>query len=801
MQFHRTLRPLAVCAMIGLCLSGCNSPEEKEARAIRRGDAYFQNGAYEKARIEYKNALQAKPLDAEPVYSLGLVDEAEGNLRNAFTNFMAAEQQNKHFLPATIKIAQYLISAEQYTQARERLQAVLSEQPTHAEAHALSASILSHENNVVDAEKEAQLALSQDAANITACAVLTGIYTNKKEFDKAISTVNDGLARNPQNIPLLLLRATVYNVMGDLAKVNETYQIIFKLKPELSQFRAELAEMYVKTNKSDEAEAILREGVTALPNDWEMKHELISFLSTNRGLNAAEKEIKDLIAANPKKDDLYFWLADAYINHQSPEQALALLDQIVERGQYNPSALNARTQLARLHFKQGNRDLAEKLVATVLANSPDNPEALYIKANLEYENGYYQSAISDLRTIVRDEPQNREALQLLSETLLTQGHTDLAIDTLAKLVDFDPANITARIRLAQMLQANGDKEKANAWIAEVTKIAPENPIAWETTARIAIDSQKWLVAEEAIRILDKMTGEHPTAAFLEGQVLETNNKNDEAIQKYTEAVNNDPNTPLAERALASLTRVHDKLGHINVACSYLESLKSESPFVATLLGQCYKSSGHNEESVKLFDKAIANKATFQDPYLNRAELYVKEHKPEQAIDTLKLAASIAPSDLRATMMAANLLGATGHYADAAKLYQDILDRDAGNDMAANNLAELIADYQYTDTAALEKARKIAERFTGSTDPNLLDTLAWVYYRQGNVQMAQTILERALQKQGAELPAQLHYHYAAILLKGGKATDRIRSELQLATPNNADYPELDKAKQTLNEISK
>ncbi|MFA4995220.1 MAG: tetratricopeptide repeat protein [Bdellovibrionales bacterium] len=794
MSLCKSILTLVVCLAVVLPLAGCDNPEQKEARYIKRGNALFEDGEYEKARIEYKNAAKLKPTEAEPFYRLGLIEEAMGDLRGAFSHFTAAEQQNSHFHPAVLKVAQYYMGAEQYEETRKRIDAVLGEAPDNAEAHATYAALLLREKKLDDAESEARTALTKEPANVSACAALVGVYSAKKDIDKAIKAVNEGIARNPKNIALLMLRVMVYGSANDLQKVAESYQAIFKLKPEATQFRTDLANIYVKANKLDEAEASLRAGIKDMPDNWDLKRRLVMFLSSHRGTEVAEKEIKDLMQVNPKNDDLYFWLADLYISNNAVDKAIEMLNEIVERGDYSTSALNARALLAGINIKRGNKDLADKLVAAVLTKEPDNRSALLVRASLSFEKGYYQNALTDLRSIIRNTPNDQAALQLMGETFLVQGHLDLAIDTMKKLVDVNPSNSAARVRLAQMVQMNGDIKQAMELVSAVTKATPDYPIGWEAAARIAIAAKEWLPAMEAIRTLDKMEGQHLTASYLEGLVLESNSKKEEAIAKYAEVINANPTTPLAEYALRSLVGTYYQLGRMEAATRYLETLKTDSPLVLTLLGKGYVSFGKVDEGAAVFDKLIEANAPVADPYLDRAGLYIKDHKPEQAIIVLKKGMNVVPSDLRMALVAAGLLNDAGKYQEAMALYDDMLIRNPGFEIAANNLAELIADTQYNDPDALEKARRTAERFSGSTNPLLLDTLAWVYFRQGNIPQAQTIMERAI-GQGKDLPPQIHYHYGAILMKSGKI-EKAKAELQQAVVEGVNYPGLEDAKKML-----
>jgi tetratricopeptide (TPR) repeat protein len=777
-----------------LPLSGCDNPAKREAHYIERGNILFDKGDLDKARVEYQNAARLAPAAAEPFYRLGLVDEQAGDLRNAFAAFAAAEQQDAHYYPAVLKAAQYYIGAEQYDQARKRVDAVLGAAPDNAEAHAVFAALLLRDQKLDEAELEARQALKKEPANISAYAALTGIYAARGQNDQAEIAVNEGIAHNPRYLPLLMLRVVLCEHRGDLSKTAQAYQAIFKLNPNAVQYRAALTALYVAAGRLDDAEATLRQGIAAAPDNWDIKHQLVLFLGEHRDIAAAEQEIQAMMRDNPENDEPYFWLADLYVKQDAIDKAVALLNQIVARGQWNQPALNARTALAHIDIARGDTGLAKQLVAEVLQKNSDNAAALYIRASLAVENGAYQSAIADLRTIIRAAPKDQAALALLGETLALQGHLDLAIDTLQKLVDINPSNLAIRVRLAQMVAQSGDSKRALTLIGFVTQTAPAYPLGWEAAARIAIDAREWLPAQAAIATLDKLDGQYLTASFLAGRVLEGNDRNEDALRHYAEVVSADPTTPLAEHALTALVALDRQTGHLDAAIAYGEALRTDTPFVLTLLGESYLALGKTDAAAAAFDKAVAQNPSFQTPYLDRARLYLSTGASDMALDCLQKGSAAAPGDFRAPMLAAEILSKTDHAPAAIALYDDLLTRNPALDSAANNLAALIADAQPHDQAALEKARQAAERFAGSNDPLLLDTIAWVYFRQDKFQLAQTMMERAL-AQNPRLPPQLHYHYGAILMKNGKI-DQAKDQLRQAVGDGVAYPGVEDAKNLL-----
>jgi putative PEP-CTERM system TPR-repeat lipoprotein len=793
---HRTGLIFLVLALVsaGLILAVRGTPKEREITYLRRGNDLFAQGAYEKARVEYKNAARIMPTDAEIDYRLGLVYEAEGDVNNAFAGYSLAEEQNAHFHPALLKLANYYLAGEQYDQAQKHIDAVLADSPDDPQAHALHAALLLRRKDFQGTLKEARFTLGKDPANITAISVLTGLYAAQGNQPMAIQAVEDGIARNPDSLPLLILKAQLYENSGNYPELSKSYQAIFKLKPKDSFYRVNLADIFLAAGKPDDAEAALRAAVAAEPDDWNMKRRLIVFLGDHRGVDAAEKEIRGYMRTDPKNNAPYFWLADIYVSHNAASRAVTLLEKIISEDPAGAQNLRARVSLARIYFISGHKALAEKMAAFVLQKEPDNPGALFLRANMAFDQGRDQDAVSDLRAILHVQPANKEALQLLSEVFLKQGHTDLAIDTLSQLMEIDPFNYAAEARLAQMYDLNGDSKRALQMLAEVTRAAPQYAGGWESMARIFIGIRDIPKAESAVHTLSALSGQQLTAAFLEGQIQADGGEYGKAIASYIKVVSADPSSPLAEYSLLALVKTEQRRGRLDEAAGYIETLKTGSPYVASLLGKCYATLGKTDRAAAAFDKAIAGNAMDPNPYLARATLYVGDHKTDKALEVLKKAETAIPGDVRAWMMEAQILGDSGRYQEAIRVYEGLLARNPGFDIAANNLASIITDYEYTDPVMLEKAHQLAERFTGASNPLLLDTLGWVYYRQGDLNRALSLTMQAMEL-GGRIPPQVHYHYGITLLKAGKPREA-RAELQQAVADETLYPGLKEAKELL-----
>src|ERR1700722_8015649 len=82
---------LACFLLMMFALSSCvSSPEAKSARFIEAGKKMLQNKDAPRAILQFRNATQATPKNAEAFYQLGLAYLAAGDLRNGVGNLRKA---------------------------------------------------------------------------------------------------------------------------------------------------------------------------------------------------------------------------------------------------------------------------------------------------------------------------------------------------------------------------------------------------------------------------------------------------------------------------------------------------------------------------------------------------------------------------------------------------------------------------------------------------------------------------------------------------------------------------------------
>ena len=72
-----------------LILAGCASEAEKKQSHFKKGQAYFENGQYKEARLEFKNAIRIDPRYLEANIQLAKTEVEAGGYRKCLQSISA----------------------------------------------------------------------------------------------------------------------------------------------------------------------------------------------------------------------------------------------------------------------------------------------------------------------------------------------------------------------------------------------------------------------------------------------------------------------------------------------------------------------------------------------------------------------------------------------------------------------------------------------------------------------------------------------------------------------------------------
>src|ERR1035438_2935014 len=106
MKINRASILLLIAA---LAVTGCRrTPEAKMAKFLAEGEKQLEKKDYPRAILQFRNASQAKPKEAEPYYQLGRAYLASGDLNRAAASFDRSFKLNPKRTDAQLKWAEIM---------------------------------------------------------------------------------------------------------------------------------------------------------------------------------------------------------------------------------------------------------------------------------------------------------------------------------------------------------------------------------------------------------------------------------------------------------------------------------------------------------------------------------------------------------------------------------------------------------------------------------------------------------------------------------------------------------------------
>src|SRR5262249_16052393 len=230
---------------------GCKGdPQAKKAAHMQKGEAYVAQEKYTEAVIEYRNAIQLDPKDAQAYYKLALayLKQGEPQLQNAFQALRKSVALDPALINAQLKLGEMYLLAKKYNEAQERANFVLQHDPNNIEAHTM----------------------------------LSGAYAGRKELPQAIDTLRKALSLDPKLIKTYLNVAFLYELNKDVRAAEKTYQEALAVDPNAVATHTALGTVYATQQQFDKAEKAFRKALEIEPRNVNIHLQLANFYASRR---------------------------------------------------------------------------------------------------------------------------------------------------------------------------------------------------------------------------------------------------------------------------------------------------------------------------------------------------------------------------------------------------------------------------------------------------------------------------------------------------------------------------------------
>jgi len=751
-----------ILVVVVLTLCACTDPRARRDEHVRAGWDFFHAANYEKARVEFQNALQIDPKDSKARFALGQTYERLGDLRNAMGHY-AAGADNPTEVDSRVAMARILLLSGNVDLAKTRDDEALALAPQNAAALAVRAGIQAATGQKDVAEKTAKRALELDPADSGAVSLLASLYMRTGRHADARTLMQNAVNARPSDLGIRAVFAQVLLEDGDVDGAIAQLDAIVKLDPTELTHQARLVDLLGSTGRVDAALARL-DALVATQTTTQAKLLKVEFLTKYRDRTQAVAVLRDYVAAAPKDPELALALAQLLDETGARADAEKAYRAIVTTRPSDAAVSNARVGLAALLARDTRIGEANQELTKVLEAEPNNVRALVLRGRLALDAGHADGAVADFRTALRDEPNSVQVQRLLATAYRANDQPLLAKETLLAAVQIAPTDIESRKQLLGLAIETGEWDlatvQANALaelgLPEANQLDIRNRIALgRRDFDAALASATTLAADEATRSLGE---------FYRGTALQGLGRTSDAEAAYRASLAANPD---AAEPLGALVRMYVDAKNVAAAFALLDAVVAKAPTNAVaqnLLGDLQLGTGRAADAKASYQRAIAARESLWPAYrgLAAAEFALGDAAAAEATFGRGIAQT---HDAALYSELGLMLSGQKRYDDAIAAYEAGLVAHPGAGVLTNNLAMLLVER--TDDASRTRALELVATLTQSDDPAVLDTVGWVYYRVGRIDDAKRYLDRAVLRQpNAPL---LRYHQARALADGGDAT--------------------------------
>lgn len=220
------------------------------------------------------------------------------------------------------------------------------------------------------------------------------------------------------------MEANKMRVLGNLAEAEENYRKALRADPNHAPSLYELARIYRRQNRADDAILYAEKAVELETNNTWYYLLLADLYKSTRQFDKVVETYSSLVNLNPEKLEYRQDLATSYIITGDLRSAIKVYDEIETiTGVTEETALKKRNIWQRL-------------------DKPSN-------------------ALKEVEKLVESNPYNTRYLQILAESYVAEGSFDKALDIYKKIEELEPDDPYIHISLSDLYRQKGETEKAH----------------------------------------------------------------------------------------------------------------------------------------------------------------------------------------------------------------------------------------------------------------------------------------------------------------------------------------------------
>ncbi len=520
------------------------------------GAVLMRLGQFTPAIKELERALALKPADSFTQVNLAMAYEQTGAYKKAIPLFEKVEAgaQRKsasdpsHSVPSGVLAAhaRSLAATGQLPAAIAKMKTAVDESPRDAELHDQLGTMYAQQETWPSAINEFRTAI---------------------ELDSQLAAPHMHLG-----VVLLIQQRVPAAAVAELITASQ-------LAPNDAITATELGKAYVANDEDQKAIAAFQHAISLDSSATEAKYQLALALQRTGRDQDAVPLLRQVIEADPKNAEAGASLGFALLHTGDAKDAIPFLERALEQHANSPTA---HQNLAAAYMQMNEVDQAIAVLSSGLKTNPQSFELHYnlgLALKLKDDNA---GAIPELETAAKLNPSAYEPHYTLGVLYMQDGRYEDAARELAQAMKLHPDNADGWATLGNVYRKIDKLPEATAALREAIRQMPDQPDPHLTLA--AVLAQQGQTAEAAAERkkgaeLERvaMNRQRATVSTNSGNSLLKKGQVTDAIERYQEALSDDPNYAEAHRGLADALERQGKTAEATAERQKADELEQPQP--------------------------------------------------------------------------------------------------------------------------------------------------------------------------------------------------------------------------------
>ena len=469
-----------------------------------------------------------------------------------------------------------------------------------------------------------------------------------------------------------------------------------------------LGEVLAFEGKSEEAIQQFREALIYVPEASEIRGRLAEEYIAVGLMSEAMEQAELAVEQTPESYELRFLLAGLYLSLKMYEAAESHYNQILQK---NPWNLDVLMVLGALFVEKGELNKVEKVLKQ-LAERPEDGDS--------YKAFYYIGLIQSERGTSKSYKKAEEAYK--------------------KSLSLKPDNEASVLSLSQLYEEENQPQKSLQLLEDFQKqFGPKVSLAKRLSQKY-LEKHNYGKASEQLEILERDAPDDLSVKIRLALILIEKKKYETAIDYLEDILRV---VPESDKVRFFLAAVYEEIKDYDSAQMHFAKIPSKSRYYSEAilhLAQLNQLKGQLKEAYEILEQALKQKPENSNFYTYFITILDEQEEYQKAVDVLGRAIERFPQDVSFHYLLGLMQDRLGNEKESLELMKKVLLLDANHVKALNFIA-----FTYAERG---EQLKRAERYALQAlklkpkDIYILDTVGWIFYKQGQIEKAVKYLEAA-----------------------------------------------------------